>query len=213
MERMHLTDKNSAAVVARAAAVVRAGGVIVYPTDTLYGLGADAFSDAAVAKIHAIKGREEHKPMHAIVVDLAMAETYGEITGSAKALAEKFGGEVTLVVNKRPASAAGIAREMRTFGFRIPDNGFCIAIAREFGRPITATSANKSGAASPCRIDAILSQLGASAHMIDLVIDAGELPASKPSTVVDVSGAGPVIIREGAIPAADIRGVVKNTAV
>ncbi len=188
---------------ARAGAVLRAGGVVLYPTDTLYGLGADALSDAAVAKVYALKGREEQKPMHAIVADLEMADAYGEVSDTARTLVETFGGKVTLIVKKHNVDS-GIAKGIQTFGFRIPDSEFSIAMVPAFGKPFSPTSENKSGGASPRRIDAILKQLGDVAHMIDLVIDAGELPISAPSTVVDFSGSEPVILREGAISAASL---------
>jgi L-threonylcarbamoyladenylate synthase len=204
MEHISLTDGNVAECATKAATVLRSGGVVVYPTDTLYGLGADALSDRAVAKLYVIKGRDERKPVHALVADSAMAARYGEISGQAKTLSEQFGGKVTLIVKKRTAFDSGIVRAVPTFGFRIPDNEYCLALLRELGGPITATSANESGAASPRRIASILAQLGEKAQRIDLVIDAGELPESKPSTVVDLTCPEPIILREGAILAADI---------
>ena len=208
MERITLTSGNVEECASRAAEVLRAGGVVLYPTDTLYGLGGDALSDTAVANICSIKGRDEGKPVHAIVADMAMAEKFGNVTQHAQLLAKKFGGKVTLVVKKVSEVDTGIARGISTFGFRIPDNEFCIALTRSFGGPVTATSANTSGLPSARRVDDILAQLGASAEKIDLVIDAGELPERKPSTVVDLSGAGPDILREGAVPAAEIRALL-----
>ena len=209
MERIQLTEGNIAACAARAADVLRAGGVILYPTDTLYGLGADALSNEAVAKIYAIKGREERKPIHAIVADIAMAKKYGEITDEARTLAQRFGGKLTLIVKKRGEFNTGIVHGVNTFGFRIPDNEFCIALARAFGSPITATSANRSGEKPEREVENVLTQLGHSnilenVGMLDFVIDAGELPESKPSTVVDMSGDAPIILREGAISAASL---------
>ena len=222
MEVMRLSDTNQGVLVARAVAVLRAGGVVLYPTDTLYGLGGDALSDAAVAKIYAIKGREEKKPIHAIASDMEMVSRYAELNDAGKALAEKFWpGALTLIFEKsaqgRSASGGkrhtvdtGIARDINTIGFRIPDNEFCIALTREFGAPITATSANISDMVPQQSVEKILAQLGLpaqagdAASYIDLIIDAGELPERAPSTVVDVSGRVPVILREGAIPAISI---------
>ena|ERR1700690_3364890 len=220
MELLNVADAGHAGV-ARAAAVLREGGVILYPTDTLYGLGADALCDEAVAKIYAIKGREEGKPMHCVVADLAMAEKYAEVNDRARMLAAQFlPGPLTLILKKSPQGRSalgrkkygmdtGILRGMGTIGIRIPGNAFCIALAREFGGPITATSANRSGEKSEPSVERILAQIGDAAETIDLVIDAGELPASKPSTVVDVSTDEPHILREGAICAADIEEVLK----
>jgi L-threonylcarbamoyladenylate synthase len=173
-----------------------AGGVILYPTDTLYGLGADALSDAAVAKIYSIKERDEKKPMHAVVADMAMVEQYGVMNGTAIHLAEKFlPGPLTLILKKKEGIDTGIASGIDTFGIRIP---------RAFGRPFTTTSANISALASKQTVDEIIEQLGDRTAMIDLVIDAGELPERLPSTIVDVSGDTVAILREGAIAAKDI---------
>jgi L-threonylcarbamoyladenylate synthase len=207
MEAIQLNGTNIAEAAKRAADVLRLGGVILYPTDTLYGLGADAFSDEAVAKVYAIKGREEGKPMHAVFADTTMAGKYAEVNDIGQKLAEKFlPGALTLVLKKLPGIDNGIARDMSTIGIRIPDDQFCLELARNFG-PFTATSANKSGAPSARRADEILTQLGESASRIDLVIDAGEIPARAATTVVDVSAGSIRIIREGAIPSSEILAV------
>lgn len=191
-------------LVAKAAQVLRAGGVILYPTDTLYGLGADAFSDHAVEKIYAIKGRDEKKPIHCVVADMAMAERYVKLNDIARRLAEKFlPGPLTLVVEKRKSVDGGIAKHIETVGIRIPDNAFCIELAKKFG-PYTTTSANLSGLENQSSVSRILQQLGERASMIDLVIDAGELPKRDPSSVVYVSMGEAIVLREGAISAAEL---------
>ena len=202
MEVLKLTETNAQECVVRAAAVLRDGGVILYPTDTLYGLGADALSDEAVAKVQKIKGRDENKPIHAIVAGLAMAETYVIVNKPARLLAKKFlPGPLTLVLKKKANVHSGIGRGMDTFGIRIPDNEFCLALAREFGKPYTTTSANRAGDTSQLTPEAILAQLGESAaSIIDLIVDAGILPEKQPSTIVDVSAGEVKILRNGAIP-------------
>lgn len=208
MERIVLTHENQDEAVQKATWVLRGGGVILFPTDTLYGLGADAFSDDAVAKIYEIKGRNEGKPVHAIVEDLEMADRFGVVTDDARFLAERLPlGLVTFIVKKRDSASTGIVANIPTFGFRIPDNAFCNALLREFGAPITATSANKSGEAPPRTIDAILEQLGGGAG-IELAIDAGELPPRQPSTVLDVSAGDAKVLREGAVSVADIEAAL-----
>ena len=205
MTTIRLSDVGMEAAVSDAVAVLRAGGVVLYPTDTLYGLGADGLSNEAVDKVYAIKGRAGGKPTHAILPDLAMAEEYAEVTDDARLLAERLPrGQVTLIVKKKAGFDAGVMKKIPTFGFRIPDNGFCVKLVREFGRPVTATSANKSDLSPERSVEKILAQLGNAARDIDLIIDAGELPERLPSTVVDMSGAEPAVIREGAVPAADI---------
>ena len=223
MERLALTQASVEDAAARAGALLPAGGVILYPTDTLYGLGADALSDEAIAKLYSIKERDGSKPIHCIVADLAMAQTYGEFNETGRRLVKEFlPGPLTIVVEKKQGIDSGIARNIETIGIRIPDNEFCIALAREFGKPYTTTSANVSGMETPTIVEEILKQLSSlgfvnpnsglrnpnigneATDAIDLVIDAGELPASAPSTVVGVSGTDVVILREGAIPAGEI---------
>lgn len=215
MERILLSAENIAASAARAAEVLRAGGVILYPTDTLYGLGADALSDDAVTKIYAIKGREEGKPIHAILSGLDMAAQFAELTGTVHVLEERLPqGQATFILKKKSGFDTGIMKGIETFGFRIPANEFCIRLVQEFEKPITATSANVSGQKPERNVEAILQQLSISPYSsvlqktaigIDLVIDAGELPQRAASTVINLSGGTAVIVREGAIPASDVR--------
>src|SRR3989344_318337 len=205
MEILSLKSKDTQHAAERAAEVLRAGGVVLYPTDTLYGLGADAFSDEAVAKVYAIKGRRGRKPVHCIVADIKMAEQYGEVGEIARKLARELPcGKVTFIVPKKAGVDSGICRDIPTFGFRIPDNALCEELLKDFGAPITATSANKSGEIPGRDIEEIFAQVGNAAHGIDLALDAGALPASQPSTVIDLTASKPVILREGAVRAADI---------
>ena len=177
MEILRLKSETIDDCVSSALEVLRAGGVILYPTDTLYGLGTDALSDEAVAKVYAIKGREEMRPIHAIVADIEMAERYAELNDEARLLLKDLPTGKLTVISKKKDLNSGIARGIDTFGFRIPDNDFCIALARAFDGPITATSANKSGAKPGQTVPKILAQLGDAASDIGLVIDAGDPPA------------------------------------
>ncbi len=193
-----------------AAEVLRAGGVIIYPTDTLYALGADALSDKAVGKVYALKGRDEKKPVHCVVSDLGMAERYAEVDTFARMLAKEFlPGALALILKKKRGINAGIARGIGTIGIRIPDNQFCITLARAFDAPITTTSANKAGMRTERSVRRILNQLGRGAG-IDLAVDAGELPLRKASTLVDMTGKEPVVVREGAISPAEIWDVLRS---
>ncbi len=204
-ERVRISKGALGQAVEKATEVLSHGGVILYPTDTLYGLGADAFSDEGVDKVVAIKGRDEKKPIHCIVADMAMAGEYADISDDARLLAKEFfPGPLTLVLRKRQEFGHGIGRYRDTVGIRIPDNEFCLSLAAHFGRPFTTTSANNAGKSHAFSIDGILAQLGAVARSIDLVVDAGEILACMASTVVDLSGEEPVILREGAVEVADI---------
>lgn len=204
METIRLRDANTQEAATKAAAVLRSGGVVLYPTDTLYGLGADAFSDESVAKVYTIKARDEKKPIHCVVADLEAAGEFAEVNDVARKLAEKFlPGPLTLILKKRTKVDSGIAKGIETIGIRIPKNDFCLALAKKSG-PYTTTSANVAGAEDRRDVPAILAQLGEKASLIDLVIDAGELPEQKPSTVVDVSSGEIKILREGAISSSSI---------
>ncbi len=203
MEIIRLEEGLGEAVI-KAAGVLRRGGIIVYPTDTLYGLGADALSDEVVARMHAIKGSDPAKPTHCVVANLAMAEKYVEVNDAARKIAEKFlPGPLTLILNKKPGVEGGIASGMGTFAIRIPDNEFCIELAKTLGRPYTATSANKNGVEPAMTVEKIVAQLD-SGKGIDLAIDAGLAPRAKPSTIINLVSGHPSILREGAIPSADI---------
>ena len=210
MQRIVLDGEPLGAAVAAAVGVLQKGGVVLYPTDTLYGLGADAFSDEAVDKVYEIKGRDERKPMHCIVADLAMAELYAYVDNDARLLMKQLlPGALTLILKKRPHVRRGIARGLDTIGIRIPNNELCLALAREFDRPYTATSANVAGLPPARSVEPIVRQLASAAASVDLIIDAGELPPSEPSTVVDLSGEAPVILREGEIPVVDVWNTIK----
>ena len=205
MEVIRLNDSNLAYLAGRAARVLRAGGVVLYPTDTLYGLGADAFSDAAFQKICAIKDRDERRPIHAVFENLAMAELYAEISPLGRRLAEAFlPGPLTLVFKKKPSVTTGIGHNLSSIGVRIPKNKFCLALAHELGKPYTTTSANMSGAEPPATFEGIVKQLGGNTGLVDLAIEGGALPAYLRSTVVDVRNDESHVLREGAISAAEI---------
>jgi L-threonylcarbamoyladenylate synthase len=200
-ERIKLTEENIEEAVAQAAEVLRAGGVLLYPTDTLYGLGADSLNREALDKIFAIKGRDEGKPIHSIVAEVDAAAPYAVVSPLAQALSDKLlPGPLTLLLAKTATVPEWAVSGRDTFGIRVPANTFCLALADAFGKPYTATSANKAGQEPMRNVDVILAQLGDAANTIDLIIDAGELPASQPSTVVDARGKEPVVLRKGAIP-------------
>src|SRR3989338_8785155 len=210
MEVIRLNDSNQAQLITRAAEVLRAGGVILYPTDTLYGLGADAFSDAAFQKVCEIKDRDERRPIHAVFENLAMVETYAEVSPLGRRLAQAFlPGPLTLVFKKKPSVTTGIGRNLSTIGVRIPRNKFCIALAHGCGKPYATTSANMSGAEPPATFEGIVRQLGGNTQLIDLAIEGSALPSYLRSTVDDVRDEQPFVLREGAISAAEIEKVAK----
>ena len=183
---------------ARCAKVIEAGGVIAYPTDTFYGLGADPRDLRAVSKVFAIKGREADQPILLLLHDRSeVAAWTSAVTGSAERLMDKFWpGPLTLVFTARP----GVFRELTggtgTIGLRVPGSDVTRALLRRVGKALTGTSANRSGSTSPRTADEVMGELG---DRIDLVLDCGALAADRPSTVVDVTAEPPRIIRMGAV--------------
>ena len=181
-----------------AAACIAAGGVVAYPTDTLYGLGADPYNAEAVRQVFAIKGRPEDKPLPLIAGSLAAAEAAGRLTPLARRLAASFWpGPLTIVVPANPRLASDVHRGTGLIGIRVPDHPVARALALAAGGVLTATSANRSGedpSDDPGQV-ALLEPYGVSA-----LLDAGRSPGGRPSTVVEASGAAPLLVREGAVP-------------
>src|SRR3989344_888478 len=151
---MNLVRADAPDAIRIAAEAVRNGGTVIYPTDTLYGIGADARSTVAVRRVDMIKDREG-KPMSVVVTDLSMAERYCRVNALAKEYAAKLlPGPYTFVIYRK---GEGIARNVAgdTIGIRIPDSRFPVELVRELGYPITSTSANKTGKPSACRLEEV----------------------------------------------------------
>jgi len=170
-------DKNA---ISSALAVLNSGGIIVYPTDTLYGFGADATNDAAVDKINNIKGRSGS--MSVIAAHKNMALEWMNITSDKIKIIDSYlGGAKTLIVSvKSGIASTKILGEKNTLGIRIPDNHFCNELSLHFSRPIISTSVNRSGEI-PMNDPKMIALEFSSA--VDLLIDAGTLAYSKGSTV------------------------------
>lgn len=188
-----------------AIAILRAGGLVIFPTETVYGAGVDATNPAAVEKLLAFKSRREGKPLSIAVTDQAMAEKFVILNDSAKKLFKRFlPGPVTVVSNIQPNSslARGVASEFGTVGVRIPDYPLVLEMVKTLGKPITATSANGSGAKRPYSIaDAMAGLSTKQKNLIDFVIDVGKLPTNEPSTVIDTTLSTPITMRAGTIAA------------
>lgn len=194
----------SAAVLAHAASVLHRGGLVVFPTDTLYALGADASNPEAVERVFAVKGRHLTSPIPLLVADLTMAvRLVGELPESAIRLADRYWpGPLTLVVPAPGSICTLLTAGTGRIGVRIPDAAVALALIRQFGGPVTGTSANRSGAPDPLDAQEVLGQLG---DRVDVVLDGGRLAAGRPSTVVDVTASPPVIIRQGPVGHEEIR--------
>ena len=181
-----------------AAKIISAGGVIAFRTDTFYGLGADPFNASAVAKIRELKGREENKPILLLLSDASLADRF--IADRSKAfeeVARKFWpGPLTIVgaagSNLPPEITAGTG----TVGVRVPADESVRELVRECGGALTATSANPSGREPARSAQEVHDYFG---DRLDLVIDGGEVTATEPSTVLDVTTVPPRVVRQGAL--------------
>jgi L-threonylcarbamoyladenylate synthase len=197
-----------ASVLKRAADVIRSGGLIVYPTETLYGIGADATNASAIRKVHKAKQRQEAKPILVIVDSQEMLhELVDTVSEPAKRLMERFWpGPLTLVFRASSLVPNELTQGGRTIGVRIPSSNLCLKLLAETRVPLTSTSANVSGEAPERTVEQIRRHLSG----IDLYLDAGELPESLPSTVVNVSFVVPRVLRIGIIRPAQLRQVVPD---
>jgi L-threonylcarbamoyladenylate synthase len=184
----------------RAAEILRGGGLVAFPTETVYGLGADATSGEAVAGIYAAKERPSFNPLIAHVPSRAAAEVLGLFGPQPRRLAEAFWpGPLTLVVPSRPDSpvSALAAAGLDTIGLRVPDHPVAAALLARVGRPVAAPSANRSGRVSPTEAAHVLADLDG---RIDAVLDGGPTRVGLESTIVSCLGDRPVLLRPGGVP-------------
>lgn len=182
----------SDADVERAGEAIREGGLVVYPTDTVYGLGADALDPDAVERVFEAKGRARDRPLSLGVPDVDAALEYARPTDREERFMREFlPGPVTVVVERRESVPDALTAGSDRVGIRIPDHDVALAFYRSADRPVTATSANRSGEGSARRVTGI----DRSVREAAVVLDAGETPGTE-STVVDPSLDDPVI-REG----------------
>lgn len=188
------------AAIRRAAALLRAGELVAFPTETVYGLGALAAADAAVARVYAAKGRPAHNPLIIHVAELAAAREVGRLDARAELLAHRFWpGPLTLVVPLAtnaavsPLATAGLA----TVALRIPAHPVALALLREVAAPLVAPSANRSGRVSPTTAAHVAEELGG---RVALILDGGPCRVGVESTVVDLAADGPRLLRPGGVP-------------
>lgn len=184
-------------VIREAAAMIRDGLVVAYPTDTLYGLAVDPRNAAAVRRLFALKGRPETSALTLIAADAAQARLAGEMSPAAARLADRWWpGPVTIVVRSRPGLASETLAGGSTVGVRVPDQPVARALAQALGFCITATSANRSGE-SPAS-DA--GTLAAALPAVDAILDGGPSRGGAPSTIVNAAEDDVTLIRAGAVP-------------
>ena len=198
----------SPATLARAGELLRAGELVAFPTETVYGLGADATDDRAVASIFAAKGRPHFNPLIVHVPDTATADRYVVFDERAEALAEQFWpGPLTLVLPRRPEAGLSllVSAGLDTVAVRAPNHPVGQALLKAAGRPIAAPSANRSGAVSPTTPMHVVESLG---DKVAAVLAGGRCPVGLESTVLDLSGETPVLLRPGAVLREEIERLV-----
>lgn len=186
--------------------MVAAGGVILYPTDTIYGLGCLAGDRGAVARIYSIKGRPESRPSLVLVDSIAMADGLAASVppGARKLMESCWPGPLTILLPGRPGLPAPLTAGGGLIGIRLPDDDFCRRLVSMTGGPVVSTSANRTGEDPPADFTELMGQFSGE---VDLAVDAGR-KAGKPSTVADLSGGRMVIVREGAYSESDLRRVL-----
>lgn len=199
MKRIELTKENIDQVINSAKDVLDAGQLIIFPTETCYGVGGDATSEIAIQSVLRYKSRREGKPLSIAVANKEMASQYVEINDIAENLYDNYlPGPITVVSKSLGKVAPGVESEFGTIGIRIPKYQLILDLLSHFGKPFTSTSANVSYQSTPYNIDSLLEKLPKKQkEMIGLIIDAGTLPKNSPSTVVDTTLNNLNVMREG----------------
>ena len=202
MSGVRIVSQGDGASGDEAVRVLRDGGLVCYPTDTVYGIGAAASDDAAVRRLFAVKGRPLDKPLPLLLADVSDAARVAEVTPLAKALAGRFWpGALTIVMRKAVSYRSLALAGGDTVALRVPDHGLVRRIVRFLGEPITGTSANRSGTRVPLSAAEVAFQMG---EMVELIIDGGQSRTRLESTVIDITRDKPEIVREGAVSRGEV---------
>ena len=203
----------STEAVARAAELIRQGKLVAFPTETVYGLGADATNGAAVAAIFAVKGRPSFNPLIVHVTGVDEAERYAHLDARAHELVTRFWpGPLTLILKQRAGSPISdlVTAGLDTVAVRAPSHPVARALLIAAGRPIAAPSANRSGRVSATAAIHVAEELGGK---VDLILAAGKSRHGLESTILDLSGDTPVLLRPGAVTESDIAEIIGPIAV
>jgi len=194
-------------LLAQAVEVLRRGGLVAFPTDTLYALGADALDPASIERVMAVKGRAHGKPLSVLVPSIeGCLALVGPVSDEVRGLLQAFWpGPLTVVVKASAKFPAALTAATGTVGLRMPGSLVAQRLLAGFGGPVIGTSANKAGGADPADAKTVQKAIGG---QIDLVLDGGRVALGVPSTVVDCAVRPARILREGAIPAATLRAKI-----
>ncbi|MGH7178317.1 MAG: L-threonylcarbamoyladenylate synthase [Tepidisphaeraceae bacterium] len=193
--------------IARAVGILRGGGVVAFPTETVYGLGADATNPRAIARLFEIKARPATNPLIVHVADESFARRFARewLPAATKLVARFWPGPLTLVVPRTNAIVAEVTAGLDTVGLRAPDHPLALELLRAFGGPIAAPSANKSSHVSPTTAQHVHDELGGA---VELILDGGPCRVGIESTVLDLSVDPPRILRLGAVTREMIESVI-----
>ncbi len=200
-------DPASLDVPRRALRVLRLGGLVAFPTDTYYALGAVAQDEIAVARVFAVKRRPRGEPLPVLVADRDQWRTVvGDLPDAALRLADRFWpGALTIVCRRAPDTPPALAGGGGTIGVRQPALQAAVGLCRALGGPIVGTSANTHGAPAPVTAAQVARDLGAE---VDMILDGGRCPHGRPSTVIDLTRTPPAVVRVGVVPVEAVRGVI-----
>jgi len=195
------------AVLERAGAVLRAGGLVAYPTETVYGLAGGAFLPDAVARVFAAKGRPAGRPLPVQIADPAALDALArDIPPEARRLvADFFPGPLTLVLWRQPSVSLTVTGGTDTVGLRMPDHAVALGVLRAFGSPLVCPSANRTGRRAPMSAADVLEDLDGT---VDLVLDGGSTDDRTPSTVLDLTTQPARLLREGKLGRAEMERYV-----
>jgi L-threonylcarbamoyladenylate synthase len=203
-----VTIRLAAPALDQAAALLRAGELVAFPTETVYGLGGDATSDESVAAIFAAKGRPRFNPLIVHLSRADQAERFAQIDSRAALLIQRFWpGPLSLVLRRAPRCPISLLASagLDTLALRVPAHPLALELLRIVGRPIAAPSANRSGRVSPTTADHVLSELD---RHVAAVLDGGPCRIGLESTVVDLSGKTPLLLRPGGIAAEELEALL-----
>ncbi len=207
MTKTRIVDVSTPEAIGQAADIIRAGGLVAFPTETVYGLGADACNPTSVARIFEAKQRPAFDPLIVHVADLNSASLYGNLSGEAALrLAEAFWpGPLTLVVPKTPRVPPIVTAGLDTVALRVPAHPAALALIQASGRAIAAPSANPFGYVSPTRAQHVAEQLG---DHVDLILDGGDCPVGVESTILALTATRPAILRLGGVPLEQVEKIL-----
>jgi L-threonylcarbamoyladenylate synthase len=189
--------------------ILKQGGIVAFPTDTVYGLGAAVNLPQAVARVYQVKERPKNMPLPLLLADKSQIEEVAEpVPAIAWLLAAKFlPGALTMVLLKSKSVPDTVTGGGKTVAIRIPAHPVPLALARGIGTPIVGTSANLSGKPSALTAEEVHAQLDGK---VDLIIDGGRCPGGRESTIVDLTGETPLILREGAISREELESAYRH---